>query len=81
MNHWQIMNHDDGTQVYMKMMSSAGELCDVVAALDQFQTGICTRVVRLDQGQEVWTTCFDQETKYHGNGYTSLSGVLLQPEV
>ena len=76
-----VMN-SDVFLTYLFMAVDGAHVCKALAVHDGRQTGVCSRVVRLNAGQEVWAeNKRDFDMSYYGNGYTSFSGVLLQVEV
>ena len=70
------------SHVYLSLRTGDSGICNAVAAEDHFQTGVCSRVIRLQAGQGVWVVNpSGGPYQYHGNDYTAFSAVLLHAEI
>ena len=78
------MNAEPNKEVDLEMRSSVSNgnaLCQVYANGNQYQNGVCTRVVRLSTGGRVWVvnpSSNDDRNVYRGR-FTSFAGVMVSP--
>ena len=75
------MNPENGN-AFLALMVGEDQICLALASGAITQTGVCTRVVGIREGQDVWVkNPVGGGNTYYGNGVTSFSGVLLHPDV
>ena len=66
--------------VTMKLIKNNNSICDAYANGDNFQMGVCSRVLHLDEGDWMKVKNKESENRFRG-GYTALSGHLVLPDV
>ena len=74
-----VMNAQAGDEVYLRLMVNGTGSCVALAAgVGKFQTGVCTQVVRLAAGDEVWVINPHWGSTYlYRQDFTSFEGFMI----
>ena len=75
-----VMNEDGEENVYAQLMVNGSESCQALAAGEgnKFQTGVCSQVVRLAAGDEVWVVNPHWSTNNHYHkDFTTFEGFMI----
>ena len=78
------MNINGSDQAYMSLFKKDVRLCSALAAGEGaiFQMGVCTRVVHLAVGEEVWAVNpYWSITEAYNLYYTTFEGFMIQGDV
>ena len=79
-----VMNINGSDQAYLSLFMKDTGLCSAVAAGegDIFQTGVCSRVVRLAVGEEVWViNPYWSIAEAYNLYYTTFEGFMIHGDV
>ena len=74
-----VMNAQAGDEVYLHLVvNGAGSCVALASEVERFQTGVCTQVVRLAAGDEVWVINPDWGATYlYRKDFTAFEGFMI----